>query len=178
MWWFKLILLSIMIIPFCCAVCIENRTLTIRKCCPDGQAMFNKTCLASETKLHLRVYEGESYEGTYEDYCTIHENFCITSEKYMLMPLLYEEDKFFLQKNGQLFMPKAHLVYRNLEEYCLENIIDINNGSVSALICINDAEAESHISLSIGGYVIFLFSLEYFLRITSWYRSESLFLVL
>ncbi|KAB0792052.1 hypothetical protein PPYR_14013 [Photinus pyralis] len=113
--------------------CAQNLTC-IRKCCDVDYVMREKTCiLRNDTDLNIPVYEATEVTGqVIVEYLVGFIN--CDHGFYKLEPNVYEDDAYYLQTNGSLWMPNTG-EWLGFEEFCLENM---GGNEISALLCFSE----------------------------------------
>lgn len=114
----------------------DSDTICVRKCCPEGYVLENKTCTFSDKYEFLfSIYEG-SRDVTHENRTIhiIHDKNCTDGINLKLEA--NEVDAFFLQNNGSLFKPNDSLaMWTSFERFCLETFVFPLRNETSALVC-------------------------------------------
>ncbi|CAH2002602.1 unnamed protein product [Acanthoscelides obtectus] len=113
----------------------EERSVCVRKCCPQGMALKNRNCTPSDLEFGFPVYDGKQKvsDSTFK-FDVVHGKSCKSGKVYKLgkenVPM------YFVQRNGTLYCPRFDkerlLLY---DEYCLENIVLPTHVEFAALIC-------------------------------------------
>lgn len=127
--------------------CICNFKTCIRKCCPDHQIMsMNKTCVDNDFQFSLpkSFHHDEEYLGFF-DISTevISGDKCVDSYRYKLKPQNPHNERFFIQKDGELYVPRFDVERFKVHDYCVEGFLEEdNNVTFTALICLYDSVEE------------------------------------
>lgn len=109
--------------------CICNLKNCIRKCCPIGEYLNNKTCELTDSKFVIPDTVGPSVESFH----VVSGENCPHNETRSLLhrELPGRLGEFVLTKNGRLYLPQDGEYYNQMN-YCLDYI---NEDVVKALIC-------------------------------------------
>lgn len=136
--------------------CICNIKPCIRKCCGQHKIMEGRRCKPSNSTQRFPVYDRTSfsnYSGT--DFYFIYGTKCKTN-RTLLLPHKKEEDKFYLQRDGSLFLPFADRKFLKPHEYCID-IFDNEyfqmDYLLSAILCLDKnvtIEVPSAVFISTG----------------------------
>ena len=121
--------------------CKESTSSCIRKCCPNGKIILNKTdLLCHPTTLPFQVdfrdEKGQSVELSPSSYIVRdgvvpkckNGSYSLLSEKY--------GDVFYVLPNGQIYIPSYPEEDRASSDYCIDNLIDNEDTTVMAIILI------------------------------------------
>lgn len=137
------------IIFHCEGLCVNDKPITISKCCENGKWLSGKSCVETNKSLDLPIYQDERLLGSCDEFDVIHGNFCVDSIKYRISD--GEDDKFLLQANGSVYFPSNNEVH-NHEKYCIETFLDEGGHIISLLMCMDEFDdvEEMDIYLSIG----------------------------
>ncbi|KAF2885024.1 hypothetical protein ILUMI_21140 [Ignelater luminosus] len=124
--------------------CICEVKKCIRKCCPFGSAIYGKKCKSYTKPFSVKVHDGEKptiINGSENDFYYIPSKKCSALGLYQLQPSLFPDDVFYVQHDGNMYMP--HQKNKNLrpQDYCVEIFINKKGKeSFSALVCNPDEE--------------------------------------
>ncbi|XP_022917473.1 G-protein coupled receptor Mth2-like isoform X7 [Onthophagus taurus] len=96
----------------------------VQKCCKNDEIFVNKTCMRraeSESISNLQVFDGTKVVGVVEKslYVFYGTRRCAKSE-IKLDPNVCMEDEYYLQSNGDLFMPYARTL--SYGTFCIDRI--------------------------------------------------------
>lgn len=109
--------------------CICNIKVCIKKCCPIGEYMLNKTCVPTGMPFEIP----RSIRPNIDSYHLIFGNECGKRFKRSLLdPTYVEEDKFVLLKDEKLLITSNKQIIK-LKHYCVDYIEDLDD--VKALVC-------------------------------------------
>lgn len=119
--------------------CICNIRPCVRKCCPKGHIMNNRSCQEAEYEQSFKVHRKTEPISLPEDYFHyVHNNHCVSNQSYILDPS-FEEDLHYLQEDGTLLWPSFDMVL-SVEEFCIETFNDeIFNYTDTVLVCFTEA---------------------------------------
>lgn len=113
----------------------------IKKCCESGSAFFDSECKRHNGPLLLPARDGKIHES--DIFRIVYNSSCDGLPMYKLEPSEYEEDFFYVQEDGKLFLPNREEDSKLIEPhlYCVENFVeDDSNHSLSALVCVEEEE--------------------------------------
>lgn len=138
----------------------------IRKCCADGKLFFNYSCnnfeLIEEIRVHLYELTKLISVKVLKDYDRIiHGTNC--PKDYItirLEPNVEPQDVYYLQNNGNLYLPK-YPRFANPEEYCIESIA-FNKSHVENIVLLCVPKGDTLTSTSAVLYKIGKFNCKFF----------------
>ncbi|KAK5639903.1 hypothetical protein RI129_010714 [Pyrocoelia pectoralis] len=109
--------------------CFCDMNVCVRKCCPLGQYMSNRTCLASNNSFIIPEEKRPDLSG----YQMIFGNECQHQKRRTLLdPVWTSEQDFVIMANGKLRTPFDGVVYK-LRDYCVDYIEELDG--IKALVC-------------------------------------------
>ncbi|KAJ3662707.1 hypothetical protein Zmor_007042 [Zophobas morio] len=125
--------------------CICNIIPCIRKCCRSQEIMINRRCAPRNSTLSsLAIYNGTlatNITPYYEHFYLIYSKKCKPRRKMLLRPHLDTSNKFYVQENGTLFLPRYAGKYYKPDEYCVE-VFDVQQYEmkdvVSVILCLRE----------------------------------------
>lgn len=109
--------------------CPCNVKTCLRKCCELNEVRFNNTCVPRDGgggALSINLHDGINYVDrklvNVINYYLLDKVFC-RGRTYSLDPKRRESDAFFIQNDGQLFLPYAKLInYVKPIDYCVDSL--------------------------------------------------------
>ncbi|KAK6637750.1 hypothetical protein RUM44_008172 [Polyplax serrata] len=122
-------------------VCICEKLVCLRKCCPLGQAFVNNTCNPHNLDIEPNVYGDDlSLIADYgvSNFHRIYGDTCL-QKSFQLEPEIYPSDEHYLMLNGTLVLPNDNAAY-DASQFCFENVLKAETGGVAekvlrAFIC-------------------------------------------
>ncbi|KAB0792083.1 hypothetical protein PPYR_14044 [Photinus pyralis] len=108
--------------------CFCDINVCVRKCCPMGQYMLNRTCVLSGKPF---VIPNEMRPGL-SGYQLVFGNECKHDKRRSLLDPVFEEDYFTITTTGRLRTPFDGAVYK-LRDYCVDYIEQFDR--IQALVC-------------------------------------------
>lgn len=113
--------------------CVCNLRTCLRKCCPPGLFLYNKSC--EEGNKTFDSVGGSSISG----YSIISGNTCRKKSRLLLDPR-NDNQVFYLRPDGGLDVPSHRDSYGVLE-YCVDYVQE--EDVVKALVCVEDVQGAS-----------------------------------
>lgn len=142
--------------------CVCNVRKCVRKCCESGMAVIDNKCKAYSGGFPLTIHDKHVPLEEEHDFYIIHNKKCSTGGFYKLEPLLYDEDVFYLQEDGSMFMPSDDK-FLNQDEYCVDVFFDEEmNMSVSALVCFPKEDEEEGKIYYYHGMFFYSYNFDFF----------------
>lgn len=114
--------------------CVCNLRSCIRKCCPSGQFLYNRSCEANNKTF------GSVGGSLISGYSIINGNECLKKSRLLLDPR-EEHQVFHLRPDGGLEVPSHKDSYGYLD-YCVDYIQE--EDVVKALVCVEDPSAAQY----------------------------------
>lgn len=132
--------------------CICKKTRCIRKCCPPDEIFVNNVCNKTDVSYNftIDVYNKKVKEVA-SDFHFLYNKDC-NLDFYRLLPEIFPDDVFFIQKSGLIYFPTTE-DYMKQDMFCVENFLNTVNVTelivtYSAIVCF--PEQRSTIIFSIG----------------------------
>lgn len=126
--------------------CVCNITNCVRKCCPNGFAFTNGTCVERSAlpPLLLALHEGSKFveNRSASKYHVVYGHYC-KKGKYRLFPD-YPGDEYYFQTNGTLYVPEVvppHI--KGPDGYCVDNILKANRIEFGVYLCVTVEENQA-----------------------------------
>ncbi|KAF5288088.1 hypothetical protein FQR65_LT12138 [Abscondita terminalis] len=141
--------------------CVCNIWSCVRKCCPDGFSVINGTCQKDASVFELRVFNYTVPINVTDMMRVIYNRKCDKQQKFVLSPKDNEEDVYYVQSNGQLYLPlftTGKTIY-DPEDYCLEFFSFGENETeydLNAFVCFDDKYRCTHVMFVTTMYVVLL----------------------
>ncbi|KAK4872553.1 hypothetical protein RN001_014582 [Aquatica leii] len=109
--------------------CICDINVCVRKCCPLGQYMTNKTCVDTNKTFVIPEQKRPDLNG----YQFIFGNDCKHKKRRTVLDPAWNSDQdFILTENGKIWVPAEKLLFK-LQDYCVDYIEDFDE--IRALVC-------------------------------------------
>ncbi|XP_031355938.1 G-protein coupled receptor Mth2-like isoform X1 [Photinus pyralis] len=119
--------------------CVCDIRRCLRKCCGSGFAMINASCKSFDGYFSVEIYQNrEKLSVADEHFYYLNGEVCDENGYYRLNPVEYSEDTFYVQDDGDLYLPYAREVkYLSRDGFCMELFLDEEmEYNVSALVCV------------------------------------------
>lgn len=113
--------------------CVCRATACLRKCCPLGQHVFNKSCDESELDFFENGYvRANGSERVVEGFLECSPG----KDRYLLQPFVYESEGFRVE-DGVLIWENLSLAF-GYEDYCVDVFDDGVVNDTRALVCLEE----------------------------------------
>ncbi|XP_057671789.1 G-protein coupled receptor Mth2-like isoform X4 [Diorhabda carinulata] len=123
------------------------RTPCIKKCCPENYILKKQNCTYAPTsKLEFKVYDVQEQVNDTVEFNVIHNRDC-TPEQNLRLEAEFEEDTYYIQKNGTILKPFDESFPRiSYSHYCLDNIERKGKTEFAVIVCYDADNLEDTVS--------------------------------